>query len=56
MYPLRGCYCAIEEGGSLSQVPKPPELSNAGEFRTLRSATRALPSTRELLKKLDQNF
>ncbi len=38
------------------EAPKPAELLNAGEFRTLRSATRALPSTCELLKKLDQNF
>ena len=33
------------------EIPKPAELLNAGKFRTLRSATRALPSTRELFEK-----
>ena len=47
---------AILEWGLLSQVPKPAKLLNAGEFRPLRRATRALPSTCQLLKKLDQNF
>ena len=42
---------AIEEWGPLSQVPKPAELLKAGEFRSLRRATRALPSTRELFEK-----
>ncbi|MBR6717119.1 MAG: hypothetical protein IKI77_02110 [Oscillospiraceae bacterium] len=41
--------------GGFLQASFFPKL-NAGEFRDLRIATRALPSTCQLLKKLDQNF
>ena len=41
---------------SKREIPKPDELLNAGEFRSLRRGTRALPSSRKLLKKLDQIF
>ena len=35
---------------------KPPSSYYAKRFRSLRRATRALPLTRKLLKKFDQNF
>ena len=59
-YPLRGCYfewekLPLSERGAF---PKPFSSRNRtlGVFRSLRRATRALPSTCELLEKFDQNF
>ena len=56
--PQRSIRCAdaVIEWGLLSQVPKPAKLLNAGEFRSLRRATRALPSTCKPLKRLERNF
>ena len=54
MYPLRGCDNGM--GASIAGTQARGLLSRQGKFRAQRSATRALPSTRELLKKLDQNF
>ena len=42
---------ALTEG-----APSPRALDMQREFRSLRRATRALPLTRKLLKKFDQNF
>ncbi len=46
----------ILNGCLYRRPPSPSSSLHAGVFRALRSAARALPLTRELLKKLDQNF
>jgi len=46
--------CPFEKGDFLQASFFPKQ--NAGGFRSLRRATRALPLTCQLLKKLDQNF
>ena len=57
-YPLRGCDSewGKQPYGVLSPSPNLPLRERVGEFRSLRRATRALPLTCQLLKKLDQNF
>jgi hypothetical protein len=49
-----GTSCPFEKVGFSQALFFPKQ--HAGEFRPLRRATRALPSTCQLLKKLDQNY